>query len=82
MDSRLQQVFQRVFRVNTLHPESSPETVPGWDSLAHLALISELEREFRINLTPDEVLEMINVRTICDVLKERGVYKDNGCSKD
>lgn len=77
MDRRLVEVFQRVFRVRSIQPDSSPETVPGWDSLAHLGLVSELEREFRIELLPDEAMEMVNVRIIAEILMARGVIREN-----
>lgn len=73
MDPRLARVFERVFRVASVPPDASPETVPGWDSLAHLALVTELEREFAIQLGPDEVMEMVNVRIIDEILRDRGV---------
>lgn len=78
MDQRLARVFQRVFRVESVQLDSSPETVPGWDSLANLGLVSELEREFGIDLTPDEVVEMVNVRIIAEILATRGVISVDG----
>jgi len=72
------EVFSRVFRVETIGEESSPETIPAWDSLAHLALVSELEREFEIDLSPDEVIEMVNVRSIIEILAERGAVATDG----
>ena len=76
MDERVRQVFRRVFRGVEADASSAPETVPGWDSLAHLALVSELEREFDVELTPDEVLEMVNVRIIEEILAARGVLAE------
>lgn len=73
MDGRLATVFKRVFRVDEIGPESSPETILGWDSLAHLALVSELEREFDVEFSADDVIAMVNVRIIGEILAERGV---------
>jgi acyl carrier protein len=78
MDERLVEVFRRVFRVEMIGEESSPETIPAWDSLAHLALVSELEREFEIDLSPDEVIEMVNIRAILEILAERGAVATDG----
>lgn len=72
MTPRLEQVFRRVLRVEAIAPDSSPDTVPGWDSLAHLALVTELEREFNVQLTPDEVMSMVNVRIIAEILESHG----------
>ena len=78
LDARLVAVFRRVFRVETVEPESSPDTVPDWDSLAHLALVSDLEREFSVQFSADEVVEMVNVRIIAEILTGRGALADNG----
>jgi acyl carrier protein len=72
MTARLQQVFRRVLRVDSIAPDSSPDTVPGWDSLAHLGLVTELEREFNVQFTPDEVISMVNVRIIVEILESHG----------
>ena len=76
MNRRLQQVFVRVFRVDSVELESSPDTTEGWDSLAHLALVTELEREFHVQFTPDEVLSMLSVRIISDMLESHGAFAD------
>lgn len=72
MDARVKDVLQRVFRSADVGDTASPRTVEGWDSLAHLALVSELEREFGVEFSPDEVLEMVSARIIEEILIERG----------
>lgn len=69
---RLQQVFQRVLRVDSIVPDSSPDTIKEWDSLAHLGLVTELEREFDLQFTPDEVISMVSVRIVADILESHG----------
>nr|AIT69698.1 putative acetyltransferase [uncultured bacterium] len=55
---RVRDVFVAVLGVprEVLLPEATPEQVPGWDSLAHLSLVSEIEKAFGVSLTLDEVL--------------------------
>jgi acyl carrier protein len=55
-----------------LREDTSPETVPAWDSLNHLTLVMALETEFAIELTADDVLEMRDLGTIRHVLRLRG----------
>lgn len=52
-------------------PQSSPDTIPQWDSLKHISLISALEEEFNFQFTPDEMSEMLNVDIILDILFEK-----------
>ena len=41
-----------------INDSTSPETMPDWDSLAHLNLIAGLEKQFNIQFSMDEVIEM------------------------
>lgn len=41
-----------------LGPESRPDTTPGWDSFAHLALIVALEETFDMRFSTGEILEI------------------------
>lgn len=68
-EERLQGVLRKVFQVEALDDTASPETVKGWDSLRHLALICELEEAFGIAITTAEVTEMVNVRAIKEILR-------------
>jgi acyl carrier protein len=68
---QLQRVFREVFGSNGIDDASSPETVDGWDSMGHLALVSELERVFAIRFSTTDIVEMVNVRCIKEILAER-----------
>jgi acyl carrier protein len=56
--------------VEELNDESSPDTVPSWDSLNHLNLVMALEGEFDISLSPEQALEMRNVAMIRAILRD------------
>ena len=51
--------------------ESTPEDIPGWDSLGHTSLIAELESLFSVTFDLDEMMEMEDVRAIVGVLTKR-----------
>ncbi|MBT5186092.1 MAG: acyl carrier protein [Kordiimonadaceae bacterium] len=44
--------------------ESSPYNTDGWDSLAHITLIHELEDAFNIEISP---IDIINLNSLADV---------------
>jgi acyl carrier protein len=50
--------------------------VPGWTSVAHLTLVLELEKAFRITFDNDEIVSMGSVAAIADRLKAKGVVSD------
>lgn len=72
LDAQLQQVFRDVFGAGRIDDRSSPETVAGWDSMGHLALVSELERVFAVRFSTTDIVEMVNARCIKEILTERG----------
>ncbi len=51
--------------------ESSPESIPQWDSLKQLYLIMALEERFGIELDPSEIETVTTIGSIADVLERR-----------
>lgn len=48
--------------------ETTAADVEEWDSLAHLSLIHEIEKEFKIKFTMGEIQESQNVGELIDAL--------------
>ena len=63
IDTRLANVFRTVFKNPTLElsDTTTARDVPGWDSLAHISLISEIEGEFGIKFKLKELMNFENV---------------------
>ncbi len=40
---------------------STRDTVPGWDSLAHVNLVLALEQRFDLQFLPEEMMEMLSI---------------------
>ena len=76
-DQRLQQIFREVFENDslTLSDSLSPETMPAWDSLAHLKLIMGCEEEFGVKFTLDETIGCNSVAKLKSVLAAKGVAR-------
>ena len=56
-----------------LSDDSSPASVPTWDSLNHLNIAMAVESEFAVSLTPDQVMAMGSVALIAAALREQGI---------
>jgi acyl carrier protein len=70
----LSDIFADVFTfTEPLTPLTSPDDVPKWDSLRHIALVSAIEETYKISLSMDEMMEMVNVRAIQSVLDRHRV---------
>lgn len=73
---RLSKIFKTVFGQHTeISEHTKREDVPEWDSLSHLSLILELEEEFHLGLTPEEIENMKSVDAILKAIQIRGENK-------
>jgi acyl carrier protein len=66
LDGRIAAVFREVFSNDTLDltDETTFSDVPGWDSLAHVNLITALEAEFATKFNVRDVMKMTSVGAI------------------
>ena len=67
---KVQEAFAAAFEIDprTVTLETSASDIPGWDSVGHLSLASNLEEVFGISLDVDELIEMENVREIVRIV--------------
>lgn len=54
-----------------LHPESSPDTVDGWDSIRHLDMMIALEQEFGVVFAAPEIEAADSVEAICRLIASK-----------
>jgi acyl carrier protein len=73
--NRLKKVLTQVLGIDPkdITNATSPETVETWDSFNGLMLVSELEKEFSVSFTMDEVILVKNVGDIIAALQRHGV---------
>ena len=77
IDQRLQQIFREAFDNEklTLTDALSPESMPQWDSLAHVKLMMGCEEEFGVKFTIEETVESTSVGKLKSVLASKGVAR-------
>lgn len=63
---QLTQVFRLVFANDslTITPETTPNDIDGWDSMAHLNLIAAVQSRFKIKFVSKELMAL---RTVGDL---------------
>jgi len=73
MDNKLRAILAQAIDVEAheLTDESSPDTMPEWDSFAHLNMVASIEKEYGISLTLDEVIEMQSLPKIKEVIARK-----------
>jgi len=79
MSKKLYSLIAKVMGIDIsiIDDNSSPETIPSWDSFNSYVLLDELESEFKTQFTIDEVVSTKNVADIKYYLKIHGVALDD-----
>ena len=76
MDNLLEQL-QPIFRDVldqpnlTVTTESNGQNVEGWDSLAHINLVSAIEQEFKIRFALGELQDLKNVGDMIELMRSK-----------
>lgn len=73
--AKMEQVFRDVLAADDDAPVQDFRygTTPGWTSLAHMQLVSELEDVFDVELDAEEIVTMSDFESAQEVLARHGV---------
>lgn len=74
-EQRLKEVLAKILNVEVaaITEDASPDTIENWDSLRHMNLVLAIEEEFGVELTDEQVVDILSYQLIKIVLKEHGV---------
>jgi acyl carrier protein len=61
---------------DAVSPETGPLTLSQWDSLNHMRLVAAVEETYAVQLTTDEITNLLSVSDIAALLEEKGVRVD------
>ena len=66
----IRQTVAEVFlvEVQQVSAESSPESIPAWDSMGHLNLVLTLEQKFGVKFDPDQIPQLTSVWAIAEAV--------------
>jgi len=72
VEQRIQEAVIRALRIS---PQSSSMplrmgSTPGWDSMGHMSVVMELEKEFQVRFPPYKLPELMDVPSIARMLKD------------
>ncbi|RXJ54418.1 acyl carrier protein [Candidatus Marinarcus aquaticus] len=73
MEAKIKRVMSEVLGIDEtlITDNTSPETIESWDSLKQMNLIVAFEEEFDIELSDEDISEMLNYKLIVEVIKEK-----------
>ncbi len=71
----LEQIFADSLAINLgdINDELTYQSIPQWDSVAHMTLIAAVEDEFGIMLDTDDIIDMNSVGKAKAILQKYGV---------
>jgi acyl carrier protein len=73
--SKLNSAFAHSLRIDLsrITDQLTFNTIEEWDSVAHMALITEIEKIFDVMLDTDDILELSSVVKAREILSKHGV---------
>lgn len=74
IERKLQEIFREVFEDEGLiiAADMVAEDIEGWDSLTHFQMIMEVEMEFGIKFTTDEIANLATVGELMNLIESKG----------
>ena len=78
MSNKLYSIISKVMDVpeSEINDQSSPENIESWDSFHGLVLVDELENNFNVKFTIEEIADVQNVGDIKRHLKNHNIDLD------
>jgi len=69
--AKVQEAFKSAFDIDpqTVTIDTTPNDIPAWDSMGHVALASSLERAFGLSLDVEDLMAMEDVKKIVRVVQ-------------
>ena len=78
MSEKLYNIISKVFSVpiTEINDESGPETIESWDSFNGLILVDDIESNFNVKFTIEEIADVQNVADIKRHIKNHNIGLD------
>ena len=75
MDQIDKKIYSLIANVLNIHIDkislnTGIDNQSDWDSLNHILIMNEIEKVFRISLSPNDIINMTNVESISIILKK------------
>ena len=71
MEEKVLNIIKEVFELEDIDNNVSQDNCVKWDSMNHLNLILEIEMEFEVSLSPDEIAEIKRASNILTLVEKK-----------
>jgi acyl carrier protein len=71
MNERLKKLIAELFKcdVEELTDATGPGDIAGWDSLGHVALMAEIQKQFGTHVPVEDAIEVESIAGLRDILE-------------
>jgi len=72
---KLEDILALVLKIGAkdINDETSPQNTPSWDSMNGLLIVTEVEKNYGIKFTIDDILSIKNVGKIKEILAKHNL---------
>ena len=72
IDKEIYSLIANILNISTdkINLNTGIDNQSDWDSLNHIFIMTEIEKVFQISLLPNDVINMINIKSISNNLKK------------
>jgi acyl carrier protein len=64
------EIVREVTRSNEVNEDSSTETLSEWDSLAYMSILSEIEVDYDVEITEDNIGSFDSISSIVQIIQK------------
>ncbi len=72
-EQKLLDTFAAALGVTSVTMELQYNTIPEWDSVAHMILVAQIEEAFDVMLDTDDIIDMSSPAKATEILGKHGV---------
>ena len=71
VERRIKKIMAKVFKIdiNEINEETSADKIDQWTSLEHVELLVQLQKEFDVELTDLQIVEMLSYNAVVENIK-------------
>lgn len=72
IEQRIQDAIVRALEIRTVDPSTPLRmgSTPGWDSMGHMAVVMELEKDFQVSFPPYRLPELVDIPSIAKAVQD------------
>lgn len=73
MEEKVLEIMSKTFNIDIslLSDKTSKKDLSQWDSMSHLNLIVDIENDFNINFSNEEIITIIDFKSLLKIIKNK-----------